>query len=88
MRGFVYLVLHECIWGLVPIHSDTLILKTSNGAPCCSQRNPPRFLRPWPMLLVYTYSTSWLKCAGVATAVRLLFLHIDSSLLSKVCEKN
>mmetsp|Transcript_33700 Transcript_33700/g.108687 ORF Transcript_33700/g.108687 Transcript_33700/m.108687 type:complete len:217 (-) Transcript_33700:130-780(-) len=38
---------------LVPFHSDTLILKTSNGAPCCSQRNPPRFLRPWPMILVW-----------------------------------
>ena len=37
--------------GLVPFHSDTLILKTSNGAPCCSQRPPPRSLRPWPMLL-------------------------------------
>ena len=37
---------------LVPFHFDTLILKTSNGAPCCSQRNPPRFLRPWPMILV------------------------------------
>ena len=39
------------LW-LVPIHSDTLILKTSNGAPCCSQRPPPRSLRPWPMILV------------------------------------
>ena len=40
--------------GLVPFHSDTLILKTSptEHAPCCFQRPSPRSLRPWPMILV------------------------------------
>ena len=31
---------------------EALAANASNGAPCCSQRPPPRFVRPWPMLLV------------------------------------
>ena len=86
-------------WGGVPYHAESTLSSAQvlkcHGHDCegshlnLSQASAQRH-RTYFLLnnKAVNFFTSWLKCAGVATAVRLLFLLIFSSLPSKVCGKN